>query len=210
MTKISMRVIIYLLIIMTVQACSPKFSALLTESLSENFALAANGAKSSHSRVVDGDYETWGVANPPDREFELKFPEMKKINRVIIYSRNITAYQVFGWDHKDKDWRRIGALGSATGRQKVYADRHKLNIPRFDHRINFTTDRIRIVVTRAESDGVYITRDPKESDKLLDRKIEYIGQGRNRVPINIYQVYRTGPAAIREIEVYSHLEESKK
>jgi hypothetical protein len=195
-----------LLITLLTVGCGSKFSSLLSESWSENHALAAYGAEASHPRINDGDMKTWGVAQPPDREYTITFPEERKINRIVIYSRNVTAYHLLCWDRKADKWKRVAVLGSAKGRQRVYSDRYRLDIPRFDHRINFKTDKIRLQVTRAESDGIVTTRTPGKNDRILNHKIEYVGTGRNRIRVDLYDVYMQGPAAIREIEAYSHVE----
>ena len=102
----------------------------------------------------------------------------------------------------------MGAVGSTKGRQRVYSDRYRLDIPRFDHRINFKTDRIKLQVTRAESDGAVTTRTPGKN-RILNHRVEFIGTGRYRKRVDLYDIFVLGPAAIREIEAYSHVEKPK-
>lgn len=190
--------------------CGSRFSSVFSESLSENYALAAYGAEASNPRINDGDIKTWGVVDPPDRIFTITLPEKRKIDRVVIYSRNVIAYEIYGWNSEAGKWETVGAVGSVKGRQRVHSDRHKMDIPRFAHRVNIETDKIRLKVTRAESDGLVTTRTPGKNATIMNHRIEYIGTGRRRVRIDLYDVYVTGPAAIREIELYSHVEKTSK
>ena len=199
-----------IVLVLVTAGCGSRFSSVFSESLSENYALAAYGAEASNSRTNDGDVKTWGVVEPPDRIFTITLPEKRKIDRVVIYSRNIIAYEIYGWDSEADKWELVGAVGSAKGRQRVYSDRHKMDIPRFDHRVKAETDKIRIRVTRAESDGLVTTRTPGKNDKIMNHRIDYIGTGRRRIRIDLYDVYVTGPAAIREIELYSLVEKTSK
>jgi len=198
-----------ILIILTA-GCGSRFSSVFSESLSENYALAAYGAEASNPRTNDGDIKTWGVVEPPDRIFTITLPEKRKIDRVVIYSRNVIAYELHGWNSEADRWEFVGAVGSVKGRQRVYSDRHKMDIPRFDHRVKAETDKLRLKVTRAESDGLVTTRTPGKNDKIMNHRIDYIGTGRRRIRIDLYDVYVTGPAAIREIELYSHVEKNGK
>jgi hypothetical protein len=85
-----------------------------------------------------------------------------------------------------------------------------MDIPRFAHRVNIETDKIRLKVTRAESDGLVTTRTPGKNARIVNHRIDYIGTGRRRIRIDLYDVYVTGPAAVREIELYSHAEKTSK
>jgi hypothetical protein len=201
-------IITSIIFIILTAGCGPKFSSVFSESLSENYALAAYGAEASNPRTNDGDVKTWGVVEPPDRTFTITLPEKRKIDRVVIYSRNVLAYELYGWDSEADKWELVGAVGSVKGRQRVYSDRHKMDMPRFDHRVKTETDKIRLKVTRAESDGLVTTRTPGKNDRIMNHRVEYIGTGRRRVRIDIYDVYVTGPAAIREIELYSYVEKT--
>jgi hypothetical protein len=199
-------VYIIFLSLIVVSGCSPRFSSLLSETWSENYALASYGAVASNPRINDGDMGTWGDVHPPDRVYTIALPEQKKLNRIVIYSHNVIAYRLFCWDSKAGKWKLVGSVGSAKGRQRVYSDRHRLDIPRFDHRINFKTNKIKLQVTRAESDGVVTTRTPGKNVKILNHRVDYIGTGRNRRRLDLYDVFVEGFATIREIEAYSHVE----
>ena len=199
-----------IILVILMAGCGSRFSSVFSESLSENYALAAYGAEASNPRTNDGDVKTWGVVEPPDRTFTITLPEKRQIDRVVIYSRNVIAYEIYGWDSEADKWELVGAVGSVKGRQRVYSDRHKMDIPRFDHRVKAETDKIRIRVTRAESDGLVTTRTPGKNAKIMNHRIDYIGTGRRRIRIDLYDVYVTGPAAIREIELYSHAEKTSK
>lgn len=203
------RVFFLLPVVLLTAGCGSKFSALFSESWSENYALAIYDVEASHPRINDGDVKTWGVTRYPDREYTITLPEERKINRIVIYSGNVVSYQLSCWDRKADKWKVVGAVGVAKGRQKVYSDRYQLDIPRFDHRINFRTDKIKLEVKRAESDGIVTTRTPGKNDRILNHKVEYIGTGRRRMRIDLYDIFVYGLASIREIEVYSHLEKPK-
>ncbi len=203
-------IITSLTLIILTAGCGSRFSSVFSESLSENYALAAYGAEASNPRINDGDVKTWGVVEPPDRTFIITLPEKRKIDRVVIYSRNVIAYELYGWNSEAGKWELVGGVGSVKGRQRVYSDRHKMDIPRFDHRVKTETDKIRIRVTRAESDGLVTTRTPGKNDRIMNHRIDYIGTGRRRIRIDLYDVYVTGPAAVREIELYSHVEKTSK
>jgi hypothetical protein len=199
-----------IILIILAAGCGSRFSSVFSESLSENYALAAYGAEASNPRTNDGDVKTWGVVEPPDRTFTITLPEKRQIDRVVIYSRNVIAYELYGWNSEAGKWEIVGAVGSAKGRQRVYSDRHKMDIPRFAHRVNIETGKIRLKVTRAESDGLVTTRTPGKNAKIMNHRIDYIGTGRRRIRIDLYDVYVTGPAAIRENELYSHVEKTSK
>jgi hypothetical protein len=197
-----------LLIALLAVGCASKFSSFLTESWSENYALAVYDTKASHIEINDGDKKTWGVTRPPDRVYTITFPEEKEIDRIVVYSGNVIAYRLFCWDKEMSRWELAGALGSTKGRQKAHSDRHQLEIPQFAHRINidFKTDKIRLQVTRAESDGIAMTRTPGKNDRILNQKVEFVDTNRGRMRIDLYEVFVEGEAMIREIEAYSHME----
>ena len=184
--------------------CSSKFPSMLSESWSENYALAANGAQASMPEINDGDMETIASTKPPDRSYTIIFPEEKKISRVVIYNQNILSYQILYWDKKVGEWKLGYLMDYASGKKQVYSDLNKLEIPQLDNRVNFTTDKIKLLVTKANSDGFAITRTPSKDDKIINHKIEYIGSGRDRMRVDIYQIYVYGYARIREIEAYGH------
>jgi len=182
---------------------------MLSEFWTENYALASNGTKASLPEINDGKYDTLGVTFPPTREFDLVLPEEKQINRILIYSGNVISYDLFCWDNKDNKWVSVGSVGTNAGSKKVYADKYKFNIPRFDHRINFKTNKIKLIVNKAAKDGVLTTRTPSKNDKIINQRTEYIQMGRDRVRVDLYDVFTYNEATIREIEVYSHAEKPK-
>lgn len=196
-------------IALLMMGCGSKFSSLLSESWGENHALAVYDVESSHPEINDGDMTTWGITKPPDRVYTISFPEEKKINRILVYSGNVIIYQLFCWDRKVDKWKLIGNSKSARRRKLVNYERLKFEMLQFDHRVNFKTDKIKLQVQRATSDKVVTTRSPDKDDRILDRRVEYLGTGRSRTQITLYDVFEWGPAAIREIEVYSHMEKPR-
>ncbi len=186
--------------------CTSKF---LSENWSENFALSTFNASAIPPEINDGNLNTLGVTEHPKREYTIILPEVRKINRIVVYSGNVISYEIFCWNADDKKWVSISGMGRSKGRQKVYTDRYKLSIPRFDHRINFETDRIKLIVDRTNNDGVVTTRKPDKNDKILNYRTEYIQMGRDRVRIELYDVFKFSKATIREIEIYSQLQNQR-
>ncbi len=88
-------------------------------------------------------------------------------------------------------------------------DQRELQVPRFVHRVKCRTDKIRLRVLKAKSDGVVTTRNPPKNSKLLNHRVEYFGTGRRRVRVDLYDIYKLGNAMIREIEAYSYVEKPK-
>jgi hypothetical protein len=186
--------------------CGSKFSSFLSESWSENYALAAYGAEASQPELNDGNIKTWGVTRPPDREYTITFPEEKKLDKILIYSGNVLAYQLFFWDKKADKWRPLGDSGSARVKKLVSYEQLRSEMRQFDHRVNLRTDKIRLLVKRARSDGIVTTRKPGKDARIVNHRSETIGTGRNRIRITLYDIFVQGPASIREIEAYGHME----
>lgn len=183
-----------------ISSCTSKF---LAENWSQNFALSSFNASAIPPEINDGNLDTFGVTEYPKREYTIILPEIKKINRIVVYSGNVISYEIFCWNVDNKKWVSVSGMGRAKGKHKVYNDRYKLSIPRFDHRINFETDKIKLVVDRTNKDGVVTTRKPDKNDKIINYRTEYIQMGRDRVRIELYDVFKFSYATIREIEIYS-------
>jgi hypothetical protein len=184
-------------------------ATMLAESWSINYALASNGAKGSLPEINDGKYDTLGVMFPPKREFEIILSEERQINRVVVYCGNVLSYELYCLDIKNSKWIPVSSAGERTRNQKVYSDKYNFSTHRFDHRINFKTNKIKLIVDKAAKDGVITTRTPRKNDKILNQRTEYIQVGRDRVRIDLYDVYAYNEATIREIEVYSYVEKPK-
>ena len=199
-----------LLFVLLITGCGSKLSSIFSESWSENFALAIHNSTASSPEINDGNINTMGLTKPPNREYTITFPEEKKIDRIVIYSGNVIAYKLFSWDNKANRWNPLGRIDTTSKIQRVYSDRFRLEIPRFDHRVNTRTDKLRLVVDRTESDGVYTTQTPGKNDKVINHRVDYIEvPGRGRIRIDLFDVYVQSQATIREIEVYSHVEKPK-
>ncbi len=195
-----------LLIPLLVAGCGSKFSSLLSVSLSENHVLAVHGAEVSHPELNDGDLKTWGITRPPKRIYTVTFPEEKQIDRIVVYSGNVVSYQLACWNSETGEWEIVGGIDSIRGGKRVTAGRNQLKVPQFIHRINCRTDKIRLRVLKAKSDGVVTTRTPPKDAKILNQRVDYLGTGRRRVRIDLYDIYKRGNAMIREIEAYSYVE----
>lgn len=189
-----------ILTVIIISSCTSKF---LSENWSQNFALSTFNASAMPQEINDGNLDSLGITEYPKREYTIILPEVRKINRIVVYSGNVISYEIFCWNVDNKKWVSVSGMGRAKGKQKVYTDRYKLSIPRFDHRINFETDKIKLVVDRTNNDGVVTTRKPDKNDKILNYRTEYIQMGRDRVRIELYDVYKFSKATIREIEIYS-------
>lgn len=194
---------LYILLTTTlILGCTSKF---LSENWSQNFALTTFNALATPPEINDGNLNTLGITQYPERQYTITLPEVKKINRVVIYSGNVISYEIFCWNINTKKWVSVSGMGRAKGKQNVYKDKYKLSIPRFDHRINFETDKIKLVVDRTTDDGIITTRKPDKNDKILNYRTEYIQMGRDRIRIELYDVFKFSKATIREIEIYSQL-----
>lgn len=189
--------------------CSSGFSSFLSESLSENYALAEYGVDASHPRINDGNLKTWGLTDPPKRVYSINFPEVKKIDRIVVYTGNVVSYKLFCWNVDAKRWDMVGKVESLRGAQKVYSGQRQLQVPRFIHRIKYTTDKIKLEVTKASSDRVTTTRTPEKDAKILNHRVDYISISGRRVRIDLYDIFKQGSATIREIEAYSYVERPK-
>jgi len=204
MNRIRVFFLLYIALLMV--GCSPKFSSLLSESWSENYSLAAYGAEASHPEINDGNMRTWGITRSPDRVYSITFPEEKKLSRIAVYSGNVIDYELFCWDREAGKWKLVDDASRARVRKIVNYERLKFEMLQFDHRLNLKTDKIKLQVKRAESDGITTTRTPGKNDRIIGSRIETIGTGRSSIHITLYDVFVEGPASIREIEAYGHME----
>lgn len=177
----------------------------LKEYWTENYGIASAGAIASQPEINDGKIDTYAVTKYPNREYEITLPEEREINRVIIYSVNLKVYDLLCLDMKTNKWTTVGQFGAKTNRKGVYSDQYK-TIPRYEHRINFKTNKIKLLVIRTVGDGVVTTRTPEKSERIIEQKSDYIQMGRERKRIDLYEVFRFTDAGVREIEVYSHLD----
>ena len=123
----------------------------------------------------------------------------------MIYSGNVTAYQLFCWNKEAGNWKLIGNRVSARTRKIAFYDQLKSEMLQFEHRVKCKTDKIKLVVGKTQSDGLVTTTTPSKDDKIVNQRIEYIGTGRQRKSIYIYSIYVYSMATIREIEIYSHI-----
>ena len=190
-------------LLLLITGCGSKFSPYLSESWSENYALASNNGKALPPEINDGKLDSFGVTEYPERSYMIVLPQRRKVNRVLVYSGNVISYELFFWNSVNNKWESIGGVGRQKGRQKVYSDTYKLTTPRFDHRVNVETDKIKLVVDRASKDGIVTTRTPKKNDKIINQRIEYMNIGNERVRVELYDVFMFSKATIREIEIYS-------
>lgn len=195
-------VIFFLSFIVLTGGCSSKLSSLLSESWSENYALAIYGSEASHPEITDGKIDTLGVTQPPDRVYTITLPEEKQVSKILIYGGNIISYQLFCWDAEADKWKFAGDVKNARIKKLENYEKLGPEVFLFDHRVKFRTNKIKLEVKRAKSDVVTTTRNPGKNDKILNRREEYLGTGRSRMRLILYDVFVEGPATVREIKVY--------
>jgi hypothetical protein len=198
-----------LFIILILSGCSSKLSSVLSESWSDNYALQKYGTEVSHMGINDGDLNTWGVTDPVNREYIITFPEIKDMRKIVLYSGNITSYKLFYLDNRSDKWKLAGDVKSAKIGKVVNYEKLKTEIFVFEHRVKLKTNKLRIDVTRATSDRLETKRKPDENDRVINRRIEYIGTGRSSIKLVLYDVLVEGPAKLREIRVYGYPEKTE-
>jgi hypothetical protein len=194
-----------LIMVFMVTGCGSKFSSLLSQSWSENYALAAYGSEASHPEINDGKIDTWGVTQPPDRVYTITLSEEKEVHRILIYGGNIISYKLFCWDGRNGKWKLAGEVKDARIKKLVNYERLRTEVYTFDHRIKFKTSKIKLQVDKTKSDNINTTRTPGKNDKVINRREENIGGLR----IILYDVFVPGAATVREIKAYGHREKSE-
>ena len=137
------------------------------------------------------------------------FSEEKRVDRIVVASGNVIGYQLMCLNGETGEWDIIGGVDTVRGNKKVYMDQRDLRVPRFVHRVKCRTNKIRLQVLKAKNDGVVTTRTPPKDAKILNQRVEFFGQGRRRVRVDLYDIYKLGNAMIREIEAYSYVEKPK-
>ncbi|GIX05704.1 MAG: hypothetical protein KatS3mg115_0107 [Candidatus Poribacteria bacterium] len=170
---------------------------LLTTNWTENFALADLGTRATDPAIIDGNPETVGQTPPQadPRIFLIEFPEPKTVRRIRILNDNLYRFRVEYWDTRRGDWR---TLKTVWQRRDVEGD-ERIVQPIYDIRgINFTTDKIRLVVTRTVDDRIVAKVAPDRDDKILDHVRQVIGN----TWVEYYKIIVELPARVREVEVY--------
>lgn len=169
------------------------WSSLLSNSWSENFALASYGSKANHPALNDGKLDTVAaVAAKNERIFTVRFPEVKPVRKIIIHNVNLFWFQVDYWDLNDFEWKTVHSVRQLRdiGRSRVPAE---IVIDR----LNCRTNTIRINVSRTVDDHVVtkVLLDP--GDKVVDRRTTLAGAYYPH-----FRVIQPAWAQVREIEVY--------
>jgi hypothetical protein len=172
-------------------------SALSTE-WSENFALGTSGTDANHPALNDGKLDTVAMVggNNKSRVFLLKFPEVKKVRRIVIHNDNLFWFYADYLDTETSEWRNFYSM-----RQLRNVGNRRTQSKYLLDRLNFETNMIRINVSRTVDDYVVSTPIARPGDKIVN-KVSTIGG--HYLPH--FRVVDQAPARIREIEVY-HLAE---
>lgn len=168
-------------------------SALSTQ-WSENFALETHGTEANHPFINDGKLDTVakvGGGNKP-RVFLLKFPDVKKVRRIIIHNDNLFWFHVDYLDTETSEWQTCHSM-----RQRRDIGNRRTQSQYLVDRLNIKTNMIRIDVSRTVDDDVVPKPIAEPGDKIVNRKLT-IG----RLYLPHYRVIEQAPAKIREIEVY--------
>ena len=168
-------------------------SALSTQ-WSENFALKSFGTEANHPSINDGKLDTVasvGGSNKP-RIFMLKFPEAKKVRRIVIHNENLFWFHVDYLDMKTSEWETCYSM-----RQRRNIGTGRTQTQYLVDRLNFETNMIRIDVSRTVDDDIVPKPIAEPGDKVVNRKLTV-----GRLYIPHYRVIDQAPAKIREVEVY--------
>lgn len=169
------------------------WTSLLSNSWSENFALASHGSKANHPALNDGKLDTIAaIAAKNERIFTLKFPEVKPVRKIIIHNGNLFWFQVDYWDLDDFEWktvhsvRQLRDIGKSRAPSAIVIDR-----------LNCRTNTIRINVSRTVDDHVVTKVLLAPGDKVVDRRTTLAGAYYPH-----FRVIQPAWAQVREIEVY--------
>jgi len=130
---------------LTLAACQgPLFQNLFKEQeWSENYALA-DGAKCISPEMIDGDLNMAGKTVFPEKvygrtvygafpsaEAEITLPEKKSIRKIVIYSQDLSKFEVLASTGEKGDWQLIKEFDSNTEKQivirtSVFTDKIKI------------------------------------------------------------------------------------
>ena len=169
------------------------WSSLLSNSWSENFALATYGSKANHPALNDGKIDTVAaVAAKNERIFTLKFPEVKPVRKIIIHNGNLFWFQVDYWDLDDFEWKTVHSV-----RQLRDIGKNRVPDEIVIDRLNCRTNTIRINVSRTVDDHIVTKVLLAPGDKVVDRRTTLAGAYYPH-----FRVIQPAWAQVREIEVY--------
>ena len=169
------------------------WSSLLSNSWSENFALASYGSKANHPALNDGRLDTVAaVAAKNERIFTLKFPEVKSVRKIIIHNGNLFWFHVDYWDLDDFEWKTVHSV-----RQLRDIGESRVSAEIVIDRLNCRTNTIRINVSRTVDDTVVTKVLLAPGDKVVDRRTTLAGAYYPH-----FRVIQPALAHVREIEVY--------
>lgn len=173
------------------------WAPMLTTNWSENYALADNGGKSDDPAINDGKLDSIAFSSQKrPRYFIIQFGEPKKVRRIVIHNYNLFRFEAQYWDNKRMEWKTFHTVRQ---RRDVETIQSKTVQPKYEiGRINFTTDKIRINVTRTVDDDVLSKKTLDKDDIVINRIRRYIA-GRF---VEYYRVLDEKAAGLREVEVY--------
>ena len=184
---------IFLLFAACINLTGCVWSSLLSNSWSENFALASHGSKANHPALNDGKLDTVAaVAATNERIFTLRFAEVKPVRKIIIHNGNLFWFHVDYWDLDKFEWktvhsvRQLRDIGTERAPAEIVIDR-----------LNCRTNTIRINVSRTVDDNVVTKVMLSPGDKVVDRRTTLAGAYYPH-----FRVIQPAWAQVREIEVY--------
>jgi hypothetical protein len=182
-------------IIIVIPGCM--WAPILTTNWSENYALDANGGKSDTPAINDGKLSTVAFSSQKrPRHFIIQFAQPQQIRKIIIHNYNLFYFELQYWNSSKLEWKTIYTVRQ---RRDVKGVDSKVIQPKYEFgRLNFTTDKIRINVTRTVDDDVISKETPAKDDIVLNRIRKFI-LGRF---VEYYRVLDEKPAGVREVEVY--------
>ncbi len=134
----------FILLPMLTACQGPLFQNLFKEQeWSENYALA-DGAKCTSPEMIDGDLNTAGKTVFPEKvygrtfygafpsaEAEITLPEKKSIRKIVIYSQDLSKFEVLASTGERGDWQLVKEFDSNSEkriviRTSVFADKIKI------------------------------------------------------------------------------------
>jgi hypothetical protein len=183
-------------------ACSTQLNEIFSTQLTENYALASNGAIASDPSINDGKASTFGHSQGEEREFVIDFDQERHVRKVIIINDNLFRFALQYWDDN-----RLGPTGQRGTWRTAYEVRQRggtepgseVVVPKFEIRTNFKSKKVRVIVSRSIDDKTVGKYSVDQDDKVVDRRMSRNLFGQMVV---VYRVLVEAPAKIWEIEAY--------
>ncbi len=152
-------------------------------------------ARSTDPLINDNQYDTIGTTQEgKPRVFVLQFPQKVRVHKIIIHNYNLFRFRLDAWDDRNMRWK---TLKTVKQRRDVTGE-DRLAQPKYEFpRLNVTTDKLRIAVSRTVDDSVIPKATVTPEDKILN--VETSSAYRLGY---YYRVLVEATAQIREVQVY--------